>query len=192
MKKPVSAPRRTVFALLLLALVVACGRISIRHDQAPDADFSGLRTYAWIPDPDMLSLHPLARTEENHAWLMAAIDRELAAKGYEKASSGAPDFKVRYAAYFLDQFSTKHRLNTPVNDRATGGYWQPWGIQVNTYDEDYKKGNIIVAVRLPDSEQWLWRGIAEGVVQESLSAEERRVRIDTAIRDILKKFPARE
>ena len=81
-----------VFAV---ALVVAagCSSMKISNDYDRQADFSQYKTYAWHDsDTNVADTDPFA-----HERFIGAVDRQLAAKGFSKASSN-PDVYVTYHA----------------------------------------------------------------------------------------------
>jgi len=103
---------------------------------APDFDFASAGTYAWITDELVLiqqgDPQPNVRTEANETLVRAAIERELAAKGYTKVAHDDADLllafsvgvRVRYRVEAVDiggdvgDPQTKGTLNIYVLDRA--------------------------------------------------------------------------
>jgi hypothetical protein len=186
-------PRLTHLSLVLLfSAILACGRIEVRSEYDPGTDFSWLRTYEWMPDPDMLSLHPLIRSAERDARVKSIVDRELSRKGYAKLGSGEPDFQIRYLASIRRNLaSTTVRESNPQMEDPEGIHWRRIGA-MQTYSVDYQQGSLIITIVRPGAKAPLWKGIAEAVLDESAPAEKRRQRLQAAIQKILEKFPPKK
>lgn len=189
MKTLVPFATRVVIPLLLVA-VGACGRITVRSHHEPGTGFSGLRTYSWVPDPKILSLHPLVRSTELDERIRSTVDRELAAKGYRKSDSEQGDFVVRYWASVAREMGSKKIRERPTYD----GYsvWRPWrprGTNTHTYSYDQKEGSLVIYILRSATGNPIWTGVAEAVLREKASQQERRQRLDSTIRRMLSKFP---
>jgi hypothetical protein len=184
-------PRSHLSHLLLVLLflaIFACGRIKVRSEHDPGTDFSRLKTYEWLPDPDMLSLHPLIRSAERDARVKSIVDRELSRKGYEKLVSGKPDLQLRYLASIRRNLASKTvRESGPMED-PEGLRWRRIG-SVQTYSVDYQEGSLVIFISRPGARSPIWSGVAEAVLDESAPPEKRRERLRAAIQQIMEKFP---
>src|SRR4051812_41926507 len=102
------AARRILLAGILAASAAnqALGqKLDIKTNKDPSADFSAVRTYAWLPPapvvrnvaPDSAS-NPTLSPEALGPPIMAAVDRELKARGLVQAPLDVADVKVAYFA----------------------------------------------------------------------------------------------
>jgi hypothetical protein len=169
---------------ILLALLVACSQFRVRSDADPSADFTRLRTYAWLPldQADPADQRVLDRYLDKR--LRTAIDRELGAKGYAPAESGAPDFLLNY------------RLSTEPASSLRGSRGMPYGVgwigwygAEAVYVENYDAGTLYIAVIDGRSRRIVWLGAAQSRILSHASLEKRAKRVDAVAHQILAKFP---
>jgi hypothetical protein len=176
-----------VFLTLVLAVMAGCSTPApeVRSDYQSTANLSALKTYAWMPG---LQPPPQASGVEI-SWLdgriRRAVEGELARRGYQLLSGGAPDFLVAYHVALekkLDVARMEHvygygaRRGTPVTTELT---------------REYEEGSLIIDVLGPNDRQLLWRGTARGRITPGLSPHEREARIDETVRQIMERFPRR-
>lgn len=110
------------FAFVLACVAgLGCSSIQVNVDFDPGEDFTVYETFDWLPQ---LSKRPGDYRLDNplvEKRVMAAVERTLAAKGFEKVADTAPDF---YVAHF---FTVEQKLDVyTVNNSYYGGYG--WGI----------------------------------------------------------------
>ena len=78
--------------LALLGRTAAAQQVTYDYDKS--ADFSGLKTYAWVNGT-------IVRDELTHKRIVAAVDSQMAAKGFARVeATGSPDVYVAYHAVF--------------------------------------------------------------------------------------------
>ena len=88
---------RTLYAIGTLVVAVSgCASMQIQTDYDPAANFSGYRTYSWMPIPQ--TGDPRVSNAITDARIRGAVDSVLSAKGYRKLGSGDVDFLVGYHA----------------------------------------------------------------------------------------------
>jgi hypothetical protein len=180
-----SSLRSRLVLLVLSAMALACSGIRVDSDYDPSADFSQLRTWAWLPDAGK-SGDPRLDNALLDSRIRAAVQSELEAKGYALATSGTPDFQVAY------HVSVEGKLD--VDTVYHGGYGRAghrrggWGYgetRVRQYDE----GTLLIDVLQPGSGALLWRGSGVATVREERTPEKRTKRINAAVKKILERFP---
>jgi len=176
--------RPAACALVLVALA-GCSQFTVRSDYDRAASFTGLRTYDWQPGPKRDIGDPRIDSRLLDSSVRNAVDRELATKGYAKASSGTPDFLVDYRA-----------VEKGKSDMVSMPRWYgSAGVFVtgpsDTYTYHYDEGTLLVDVIDPKTMQPVWRGSATGIIDPTARPEKRDQRINQAIQQILKKFPPR-
>jgi hypothetical protein len=160
--------RTTLLIVAVLALTTAaCSSMKVNNDFAAEADFSSYKTYAWHDDDTSLQ-------EENmlaHERVVQAVDGQLAAKGFSKASSN-PDV---YVTYHSDD-----QENTTLDTTSMGyGYGPGWGWgghygggmggmgSTTTQVRTYTTGTVVVDIWDASEKALVWRGIASDTVSDN-------------------------
>ena len=180
--------RRLAAPLLLTPFLGACAAgISYNHDFDPSANFTQLRSYIWATAPagsEPRGVNPLIERR-----VIAAIDSQLAAKGYQLSNSGEGDFAVNF------EITTSQQ--TDYNTYYTGmGYYGGWyggmGMGASTTRATVTtNGTLIVDIFDTRTRNLIWRGTAEGTVEPDASMEQREIRIREAVAGTMGPFPAR-
>ena len=76
--------------VFFMAVTVGCSSVyKVRYDYDENADFTGLKTYNWLPLPEKKDVDQLSIKR-----IQDTVDIGLNAKGLQKVSSN-PDFSVR-------------------------------------------------------------------------------------------------
>ena len=121
------------------------------------------------------------------------VDRELAARGFRRVETGAPDFVVSYSAVLQRKVT-----RADEEDEATAGYYEREpkdrpritenrGEAVEVHE--YTEGRLILDMIDPESQTLLWRGKASDEVFAKDLRLKRRQRVVAAIDRMLKEFP---
>ena len=84
--------------LVLFVALGGCSTMSIQSAHDPFARFPETGSYDWVPEPQTMSDDPRVDRAGADARIRKAVESGLAAKGYQKVSSGKPDFLVAYHA----------------------------------------------------------------------------------------------
>src|SRR5687768_13233973 len=100
----------TYFMLLLLA---GCSSIAVSYDYDKNADFTKFKTYAYDESVNNLQVMQLDKDR-----LTAAVDRELAARGFTKSDN--PDMLVGL------HIRTQQGQTATATTTGTGMYGGPW------------------------------------------------------------------
>lgn len=141
--------------------------LDIKTEKDPYAVFYPAKTYSW---------HPLSAVYHKYdAPIRAALDRELAAKGFTKIDSGSPDFWVGY------QFSRVEKTQKVVNRESRGEY--SWDEKV------HREGTLRVDIFSPDQRRIIWKGWSESVYSPDLSEKKKIEMSDEAIHLIISQLP---
>lgn len=182
---------RTLLVVLLIAVANGCFAMKVSSSHDTSASFSSLKTYAWIPRPKRDPILSRIDDEFVQARVQDAVDSQLAAKGYEKRSSGAPDFLVRYYATLRTKTSVQteyydtYRYSGDPSDRYRGGLAEP----PRTYAYDSDEASLILDFVHPETQRRIWRGTAQAAVDSSWSQRKKTAKINKAVRRMLKRFP---
>ncbi|MEM8955678.1 MAG: DUF4136 domain-containing protein [Verrucomicrobiota bacterium] len=184
------------FSLFAASLLIsACSTITVRSDFDPKANFSALRTYAWMPLPPNNTGDPRVDNPLVEKRIMDAIDSQLAAKGFQKTSSGSADFLVGYAvavnremrAHVIDNYYAY-----PYPYYRAGRYGYPWITaypqpQVRVYE--YDQGTLVIDILNAKDKGLIFRGSAQAALRENPTPTQSSQRINEAVSKILAKFP---
>lgn len=164
---------------------MGCSSISVTSDYDSTASFSGLKTYQWIKlqgTEDALERAPLLQKRA-----MLAVEKALAAKGYDKLESGDPDFFVAVHA------GTKDKINVTNYGYGYGGwYGRPYGGLGGTTDVSYyTEGSIFIDIiqKKGDGFEMIWRGVGKGTVDPPKDPVEGQAKADEVAAMILEQFP---
>lgn len=193
------APLYRTFAALGCALIVAgvasAQKLEIKTNQDPKADFKAIKTYAWLPPapivqnvaPDGLT-NPTLSQEALGPAIVAAVDRQLAARGWVKADPDKADVQVAYFA----------ALTIGFNQTYLGeyyGYVTGWaspiapGYTPSTSSSVYEKGTVVVDIVDRASKRAIWRGAAVTRIHQERTLEKRIERIEDGAARLFQKFP---
>ena len=176
-----NAPRG-VLLLCAVLLAAGCSSVSVSHDFDSQVDFANLRTYSWITAPESTSESVQKELQTNsliEGRVKKAVNRQLAAKGLRETTQD-PDFLVAFHTGVQDK--------TDVQSWGYGyGYWGMRGGGVSTIH--YQEGTLILDFIDPKSDNLIWRGVGKKVVSEKTTPEKSENEINTAVEQILKKYP---
>ena len=171
------------FFFLIATLIAGCGSsINVNHDYDRDADFGGLKTFAWIQMPTTGVGSTKIAQERNSLLdkrIKTTVNRQLAAQGYT-ADEDNPDFLLMYHT----------GLDDKINVTNWGyGYSSPYwgGRNVDVYQ--YTQGSLILDIIDPADNQLIWRGEASATVNQNDSYEKREERLNSAVAKLLANFP---
>jgi len=174
---------RTSLAALLLCLLGACSSVRVSVDYDPTEDFSAYRTFTWFPRPQQPTGDYRIDNPLLDARIRAAVERELAAKGYRKVEDRVPDFYVAYHLSFQD------KLDVYTVDR---GYMTYWGYRVSmpeTQVHQYEEGTLVLDIANVREKELVWRGVGSGRVRQDPTPEQTTEAVNRAVAEILARFP---
>ena len=172
-------------------------KVEIKTNKDETADFSSVRTYAWLPPapvvqntaPDSLR-NPTLSQEALGPAITAAVDRELAARGLVKAPPETADVHVTYFAALGMGFS-----QTYLGEYY--GYITGWGAPValgaapSTSTTIYEKGTVLVDVVNRSAKRVIWRGTAVTRIEHEHTLDKRVARINDGVERMFRDFPIR-
>ena len=178
---------RNTTVLATALLVSACSGISVNQDFRPGADFSALRTWDWMPGGSPSEFGQLVDDR-----IQGAIETQMGVRGFQKVSSGEPTFRVGY------QIITEDHVDYETVNNYYGGGWGYRGVygrygpamgSSQTYAREYTDGTLIIDFYDVASRELVWRGSAEGRINESADPLKQQERANLAIQKILAQFP---
>lgn len=163
---------RQLAATALLAglfVEVGCSNVMVNTELAPNASFTGRKTYAWMPNPQ---LDGALDASISGQYIHADVDHALQGHGFLPADGQRADMVVDYRVMLRQQMEI-----------AGGPGWSG----VSSYN--YTQGTLIVALTDPQSGLFLWRGIAQGIVDPQGGDASRPENIQSAVQQMFAKFP---
>ncbi len=182
--------------VLLMLVLAGCATTEIHTDYDCKADFSGLKTFAWVPDMKQESQDPRIDNEVTDARIRTAVENVLTAKGYRKTEAGQADFWVTYQAAIeekLDAKMTNFPYTTPsTRDIANGNFaqdltWAYGGSQ--TFLSHYEEGTLILDIVNPKDRKLMWRGTAQATLEGGRDSAKKEARLNAGIQKIFATFP---
>lgn len=181
-------------AVWTVVLCASCATVETQLRVDPEMDFSPWRVYAWYSNEVPATGHPRADSPLFHERVVRAIDRTLAARGFEKVEGDGtePDFFVQY------HLSTERRLEVVEMDRGygRGPYGRRWGGAgwagsgwSETYGFDYEVGTLVIDLVDGARRKLVWRGSGTRRISEQVDPDEMEERVNAAVDEILEPFP---
>jgi hypothetical protein len=168
-------------------------KITTQHHQT--YPFDKVHTWDWSPDGSgevklatTADADPERLRERVEPVLVPTIEREMKARGLEKVSA-SPDVLVNYYVLVTvgqsSQYMGQFLPSTPE-----------WGVPIvmggTTAVRAYPVGTVLIDMVAPSLKSVVWRGAAQAEVDLDKKPEERRVRLEQAVRDMLEKFPPKK
>jgi len=177
-------------ALSALALTPGCSSVTYKHDFDKSADFTALKTYAWVTVPSNPAASVQAALQRNDLLdkrIKESANNQLTAKGYTQ-NADSPDFLVLYHTGTEDKINvTDWGYGYGPYGYGYGGYggWYGGGVDV----QQYKEGTLILDIIDAQTKQLVWRGFATAALNPDAPMEKREKKLNEVITQILSKFP---
>lgn len=182
-------------ATLISAATAGAQKIEVKTNQDPKADFTRIKTYGWLPPvpavknvaPGSLT-NPTLSEEALAPHIVAAVDRNLAARGWTKTDAGTADVQVAYFAALTVGFN-----NTYLGEYY--GYVTGWanpiapGYTPSTSASVYEKGTVIVDIVERADKRAIWRGSLMTKINQEHTLNQRIARINEGADRMFQKFP---
>jgi hypothetical protein len=165
--------------LVPLFLVASCSTIKVSSDYDSTVDFSKFKAYTYTEEALKLPIQELDRNR-----IIAAIDKEMTAKGFTKSSP--PDVLI--------DLQVKLEQKTEATATNTGGYGYGYrygygggfnSTHINV--ENYVVGSLFI--NMISSNRLVWQGRGTKTLEEQPSVEKKEQNINYAITEIFKKYP---
>jgi hypothetical protein len=187
------AMRLSIAAVLVVTLLApACSGISVNQDFNPATQFSSLQTWDWMPVNAQRSGDPRADNAIVDQRIRSAIEEGLQAKGLRKVASGEPNFRVGYHLILddrVDYETVNNYYGAGWGYRGVYGRYGPTMATSQTYTREYTMGTLIIDFFDVGSHELVWRGSAEGKINEVSDPVKKQERANQAVQKILGQFP---
>lgn len=173
--------RHSILMVVAAAALAGCATMNVSHHIERNVNFIDFVTYDWGP-PDNLPVGD-PRLDNNpffNDYLQGAIEKKLAAAGYERDAAGAPDLLVHYHA------SVSQRLDVYQADAPYGYCYGNCEPQVVNYDE----GTLVIDIVDARTKKVVWRGWAQDTMTGVIDNQERLERqVDESVRKMMVFLP---
>ncbi len=170
-----------VFTALAALALAGCATMNVSSHIERNANFVDYVTYDWGP-PDNLPVGD-PRLDNNpffNDYLQGAIEKKMAAKGFERAVTGQPDLLIHYHA------SVNQKLDVYEVDNSYGycyGDCQPQVV-------DYELGTLIIDIVDTKTSKVVWRGWAQDAMNGIIDNQERlEKQVDEEVTKMMRLLP---
>ena len=174
--------RLATLAVAALALT-GCAPRNVGSFLERGSDFARYRTYSWAPAGAQETGDP--RLDNNpffHERIQADVEKQLAARGFERTASGEPDLLIHYHA------SISQRIE--VNDIGEENGSCRDGDDCRPYV--YEAGSLVIDFLEARTGKLVWRGWSEDSVDGAIDNQQLMEQsIDKAVARILQRLPGR-
>ena len=174
---------RLTTALAVSTFVVAvagCAPVKVNSYLERGADFARYRTYNWGPVDSWTTGDP--RLDNNPFFqerVRAAVDKQLANKGFEKTTSDGANVRLHYHASITQQLDAKS-IDTEY------GYCDNHDCRPYVYEA----GTLLLDFVDTRTNRVVWRGWAEGSLDGVIDNQQwLEQRVDEAVERILRRLP---
>lgn len=180
---------RPLLLTLGLALLTGCAAIPVRYDYDRQASWSSYKSYDWYAATSQAKRK--AAGVDNPIMdrrVRSAVEKVLAARGFQRDSAGEPDFLVTYYPVYQNRALV---TGTTLHNGWGWGY-HPFGFGLSTHYRQvhtYKDGSIVLEIVDNKTKQLVWQAIGEGVLTDLDDPQEVDEQIEAAVKQILNRFP---
>jgi hypothetical protein len=173
---------KIVFVLFFIGFTVSCSSTyGVKYDYDTNANFADLKTFDWMPVPEKAGIDSLVVQRVKNA-----VNAELQAKGLMMTSDN-PDFLIAQHLGTKDKVQVRN-LGYDYGPRR--GYWGGnWGGPGGVSTYEYEEGSLLLDFVDAKSKKMIWRGVAKAEVQNVDTPDKSEKLINSAVHEILKKFP---
>ena len=177
-------PLRLAAAALSAFVATGCATMNVSAHVQRGLDFATYRTYDWGPADARPTGDP--RLDQNPFFkdhVEGAVEKQLAARGFERASSGTPDLLIHYHA------SINQRIDVNRVDRSYGYCYND---NCDARVVEYEAGTLVIDMVDTRTNRVIWRGWSQESVEGVLDNPDRMARrIEEGVRRMLDRFPQR-
>lgn len=174
--------RFATVALSALAVTGCATTMTVSSHVQSGIDFARYRTYDWGPADALPTGDP--RLDKNPFFqdhVEGAVEKQLAARGFERSTSGTPDLLIHYHA------SINQRINV---DRVDHGYCYDPDCRAGVFE--YEAGTLVLDMVDTRTSKVIWRGWAQDSMEGVLDSTDRMVRkINEGVTRMLGRLPPR-
>ena len=172
---------RPILATLLAIAAAGCAPITVGAHLERGVNFAEYVTYDWEP-PDNLPVGD-PRLDNNpffNDYLQGAIERRLAAKGFERAQGQQPDLLVHYHA------TVSQKLDVYRADSHLGYCYDNCDQQY----VEYEQGTLVLDIVDTRTRRVVWRGWAEQSLSGVIDDQDRlQTEVERGVERMMQRLP---
>ena len=171
--------------LLLLIAVANCSAVRVSQDYDVSAEFQVYETYAWALDKQPQSGDIRVDNQLLDARIRGAVDRNMAAKGYQKVDRSSADLLIVY------NLTIRSRIEGDTVSTGVGyGAYPHWGgVGFETRVREYDEGALVIDIGSAKPSKLLWRGTGTRRVTDHKDPEKTTQVVNKTVAEIMAQFP---
>ena len=173
---------RLMAAAIFSFAAVGCATMTVSSHVQSGIDFTRYRTYDWGPADALPTGDP--RLDKNPFFqdhVQGAVEKRLAARGFERSASGTADLLIHYHA------SIDQRID-PYRADQQRGYCYESDCKATVLN--YEAGTLVLDIVDTRTNRVIWRGWAQDSIERVLDHRDRMARkIDEAVRRMVQRLP---
>ena len=206
---------KVFFGLILITGLIGCSRSLVKSDYDREVNFAKYKTFDWMAQPEKPGSDSLTKYNLSEKRIKKAVEKELTAKGYQKQTTGTPDFLIVYHITVEDLSDATSngygyrgygyrgygRRGYGYGSYGYGSYghgfghhrfghhgfgYGGYGYPGYGYDDYGYEGILILDVIDAESNELVWRGWYADEVDDGEIGEKK---IRQAVKHILEQFP---
>ena len=182
--------RLVTFVIAALAIPALAAAQKVSYDYEKSANFPSFKTYAHKDGTKVGQ--PLIDER-----IIAAIEAQLAEKGFSKVESNPDVFVVYHVAFDKQQdistYSSGYGGGYGPYGWGWGGGGAAWaGTTSTTQVRDILVGTMVIDLADAKKGQLVWRGMGVKEVQTQANPEKRDKSINNAVKKIFKNYPPKQ
>jgi hypothetical protein len=179
--------RNIILLIVTLFFAASCSSIRVSCDFDKQAPFTSYKTFAFTNEALSLPVNQLNRDR-----ILAAVEKELAAKGFTKSEAN-PDVWIDLKLTAKEKQSATATSSPSYYGYGYGyGYPYAWGggFSTTTIDIDqYLEGTLFVDMIDVKEKRLVWQGRAVGTIDEEASQQKREQNINYAAKQVFRHYP---
>ncbi len=177
-----------VSIVVLAAALAGCSSLKVNTEYDPTAPYPSYKTYAWVQTPPGPEQAPAIRNPIVREQVVAAVDRELATKGFARVSADAnPDLLVSAHGWAQSRVEVTNYGYSYGGAYAYGPY-RPIPVAGGADIHTYTDGTMLLDFVDAKAKKLVWRGTASDTFSSpDLTAVKRSV--DEAVRQLVASYP---
>lgn len=190
MQKFTTISLKILLASWVILLLGGCSSSGGNYDYLPGTDFSGLKSYAWMPVGDNDPNSHRSRNQMVDQRIQNAINNTLAKKGFKKTSRETADFLVNYHVTVAVQQQQSRGAVSVGTGRHSGRSSMSFGVTVPVGGtRTHKDGTLVIDIIDPNNNSALWQGNATRTVQDDWEPDRVTAVVNEVVEEILVNFP---
>jgi hypothetical protein len=170
-----------IFAAIAAVAVAGCATLTVSSHIERGINFAEYVTYDWGP-PDGLPVGD-PRLDNNpffNDYLQGAIEKKMAAKGYDRALAGGADLLIHYHA------SVNQKIDVYGVDHQYGYCYNNCEPQYS----DYEEGTLVIDLVDTNTNKVVWRGWAQDSMNGIIDNQQRlEKQVDESVMKMMERLP---